>query len=276
MNKCLSYLVFSMFIISCANTKNISLKKELVRGEEHFTYSDKNGQFLVKLSSGFNKKANTFFTKRNLEILDKETDNVLEQSVALSDIGTLKKKKTILRPKLSQYNIWFEGKKYFSEVKLNSLKKSFEVKMVSPESQWNGNKQIKLPSTKALYCFFTQVIECAKTIGFLEQAITKELGVMNFYIIWEGYPYLNSTYSDFPNELFSKAQLEYDGKTKIKDERRFNLKVGGQSIFYVLDKNQQMKKMFWVSQGISMVSKLAKSPENNNEGDLKEVGGSLE
>lgn len=262
-------------VTSCASTRKAQLKKELVRGEEQFSYTDKNGQFLVKLSSGFNKKENTFFTKRILEVPNKESDNILEQSVTLSEIGTLKKKKTILRPKLSQYNVWFEGKKYFSELKINPNKKSIEVKMVSPEAQWNGTKLIKLPSTKVLYCFFSQVIECAKTIGFLSEAIKKEAGTMSFYIIWEGYPYLNETFSDFPSELLSKAQLEYDGKSK-EGERRFNLRVGGQAIFFIVDKNEQMKKMFWVSQGISMVSRLSAKSENNKDGDLKEIGGSIE
>lgn len=261
MNKSLPFFFLIFLVISCASHKNTHLRKELIREEERFSYTDKNGQFLVKLSSGFNKKENAFFTKRILEIPNKGTDNVLEQSVALSDIGTLKKKKTILRPRLSQYNVWFEGKKYFSELKINPLKKAIDVRMISPEAQWNGTKQIKLPSTKALYCFFSQVMECAKTIGFLREAIKKETGTMSFYVIWEGYPYLNETFSDFPMELLSTAQLEYDGKTK-EAAQRFNLKVAGQSIFYVVDKNEQMKKMFWVSQGISMVSRLKETGES--------------
>lgn len=272
MNKAIILFGLCFFISSCAGTKSTHLKKELIRGEERFSYTDKNGQFLVKLSSGFNKKENNFFTKRILELPNKTTDNILEQSVALSNIGTLKKKKNILRPMLSQYNVWFEGKKYFSELKMNPSKKAIDVKMVSPETQWNGTKQIKLPNTRALYCFFSQVIECAKTFGFISEAIKKESGTLSLFIIWEGYPYLSETYSDFPAELISKAQLEYDGKTK-EDEKRFNLKIIGQSIFYVVDKNEQMKKMFWVSQGISMVSRLTQKSENN---ELKETGGSLE
>lgn len=252
-------------LASCSSNKGTSLKKELVRDEERFTYTDKNGTYLIKLSSGFNKKENTLVTKRSLEIPGKESDNILEQSIVLSDLGVLKKKKTILRPKISQYSVWFDGKKYFSELKMNLSKKAIDIKMVSPESQWNGTKQIKIPNSKSLYCFFSQVIECAKTTGFISQAITKETGSMNFYVLWEGYPFLNETFTDFPLELFSKAQLEYDGKTK-EDERRFNLKVAGQSIFFLVDKNEQMKKMFWVSQGISMVSKTAKKiPENSPE-----------
>lgn len=274
MNKSNS-LLFTLFVLllaaSCAGVKSNNLKKELARGEERFSYTDKNGSFLVKLGSGFNKKDNTLFTKRSLEIPDKDTDNVLEQSIVLSDIGLLKKTRTILRPKISQYTVWFDGKKYFSELKLNSATKSFDLKMVSPESQWNGVKKFKIPNSKALYCFFSQVIECAKAVNFITTSIKKEAGAMNFYVVWEGYPYLNETFSDFPMELFSKAKLEYDGKTK-EDERRFNLSVAGQSIFFVVDKNEQMKKMFWVSQGISMVSRTAKKSSDSEQ----DPGGSFE
>jgi hypothetical protein len=282
MNKTVGLIFFSLIALSACSTgvkKAKELKKELVRGEEHFSYTDKNGQYLVRLTAGFNKKENTFFSKRSLESSGEEGNKILEQSVVLSDLGSIKKKKNILRPKLSQYNVWFDGKKYFSEIKMNPIKKTIDVKMVSPESQWNGVKQVKLPSTKVLYCFFSQVIECAKTIGFLSEAINKETGTMNFYIIWEGYPYMNETFTDFPSQLISKAQLEYDGKTK-ENERRFNLKVAGQSIFFVLDTHQQRKKMFWVSQGISMVSMLVKkssdNPKENSGEDLKEAGGSIE
>lgn len=262
-----------LLFTSCSSTKKVStIKKELTRNEEKFSYTDKNGQFLVRLSSGFNKKTNTFFTKRSLEAPEKENDKILETSVTFSDLGSIKKK-NILRPKLSQYNVWFDGKKYFSELKLNPSQKAMDLRMVSPESQWNGTKQIKLPSTKALYCFFSQVVECAKTVGFLAKAVKKEEGILNFYIIWEGYPYLNETFTNIPSQLFSKAQFEYDGVTKEND-RRFNLKVAGQSIFYVVDEKMQMKKMFWVSQGISMISGSVKktSSDKQDDGD----GGNIE
>jgi hypothetical protein len=276
-------IFFAAVVSSCSTTKKAAvIKKELVRNEEKFSYTDKNGQYLVRLSSGFNKKTNVYFSKRSLEVPEKETDKVLETSVTFSDLGSIKKK-NILRPKLSQYNVWFDGKKYFSELRMNPAKKAIDVKMVSPETQWNGTKQMKLPSTKALYCFFSQVVECAKTTGFLNEAVKKEAGTMNFYLIWEGYPYLNETFSNVPSQLFSKAQLEYDGITK-EGEIRFNLKVAGQSVFYIVDSKMQMKKMFWVSQGISMVSTIAgKDPVakktnsapvdfNNDEGD----GGNIE
>ncbi len=276
MNRSLLLLIFVLILCSCSSTKKAAeIKKDLIQAPEKYSYTDKNGQFLVRLSSGFNKKTNVFFTKRSLEIPEKDTDNLLETSVTFSDLGSVKKK-NILRPKISQYNVWFDGKKYFSELKMNQAKKAIDVRMISPESQWNGVKQIKLPSTKSLYCFFSQVIECAKTIGFLAESSKKEEGILYFYLIWEGYPYLNETFTNIPSQLFSKAQLEYDGITK-ENERRFNLKVAGQSIFYVVDDKFQMKKMFWVSQGISMVSasaKKASAGKNASEDDSD--GGSIE
>ena len=276
MNKFLVLIILGLFVVSCSSTKKAAeIKKDLIHAPEKYSYTDKNGQFLVRLSSGFNKKNNSFFTKRSLEIPGKDTDNLLETSVTFSDLGSVKKK-NMLRPKLSQYNVWFDGKKYFSELKMNQSKKAMDVRMVSPESQWNGVKQIKLPSTKALYCFFSQIIECAKTVGFLAESSKKEEGVLYFYLIWEGYPYLNETFTNIPSQLFSKAQLEYDGITK-DNERRFNLKVAGQSIFYVVDDKFQMKKMFWVSQGISMVSSSAKkSSAERNASDDDGDGGSIE
>lgn len=274
MNK--SFLLFTLILLfsSCSHTKKAAeIKKDLTHGEEKFSYTDKNGQFLVRLASGFNKKTNVFFTKRSLEVPNGDQNKILETSVTFSDLGSIKKK-NVLRPKLSQYNVWFDGKKYFSEIKMVPAKKSMEVKMVSPETQWNGTKQIKLPSTKALYCFFSQVVECAKTVGFLAEASKKEEGALNFYLIWEGYPYLNETFTNVPSQLFTKAQLEYDGVTK-ENERRFNLKVAGQSIFYIVDDKMQMKKMFWVSQGISMVNSSSKKSAGDQKVEESD-GGSIE
>ena len=284
MNKQLLVFILSSLLYYGCSSNAKKAESQLSASDVLYHLTDKNGQFNVRIASGYEAKNKTFTTKKALEIPNRDTDKVLEQSVTISTLGVVKKKSIILRPKVSQYSVWFEGKKYYSELKINPAKKAIDVKMKSPESQWNGSKQIRFPTTKMLPCFFSQIIECAKVNGFIEKSTKAKKGTMNLLIVWEGYPYLNETFSDFPTDLFSDGELEYDGKTK-ESERRFNLRVAGQSIFYILDEKDNMKKMFWVSQSISMVSKTSskKSPSSNDsleegdsESDGSEEGGSFE
>jgi hypothetical protein len=259
MNKLLFFAIALLTLVSCSSTDPSNIKKELGHKEEKYSYSDKNGQFMLRSMAGFNKKEKSFFTKQSLEMLNKTQDNSLEQSIAFSQLGMVKKRRMILRPKNSEYNVWFDGKKFSSKLKVIPAKKMVELTMESPEVKWNGVKQFKFPSTKIPTCFFSQIVECAKVMGLL-----KTQKKMSFYVLWEGYPYLNETFSDFPMELFSRAELEYEGKLN-QDEKRFSLQVAGQSIAYILDKNNKLKKMFWISQGISMVSKSYKESAKEEE-----------
>lgn len=266
-NKILLVLFLSL-LVSCGSSTKKNIKDNLSDVENVFNYTDKNGQFTVRASSGFNEKTKSFVSKRSMEVRGGGKEKILEQSVAISALGVVGKNKVpVLRPKISQYNVWFDGKKYSSELKLNPAKKAIDVKMVSPESQWSGTKQIKFPSSTMIPCFFSQIIDCAKINGFIKKTSASKKGSMRFLIVWEGYPYLNETFTDFPSDLFSEAVLEYDGITK-EGERRFNLRVLGQSIFYVLDTNDSMSKMFWVSQGISMVNKNAKQVSSQDGEDF--------
>ena len=249
MNNSWFYVIIAFALLACSSNKQALIKKELVHKEEKFSYADKNGQFLFRSTSGFQKKDKSFFTKQSLEMTTKKQDNAIEQSIAFSTLGSIKKKRMILRPKQSEYNVWFEGKKFTSKLKVLPAKKMVELTMESPEAKWNGVKQFKFPNTKTATCFFSQIVECAKVMGLLNTPQK-----INFYILWEGYPYLNDTFTDFPPELFSRAELENEGKF-TQDEKKFNLHVAGQSLVYVLDKNNKLKKMFWISQGISMVNR---------------------
>lgn len=258
-------LILFMFFTSCSSNKTKKIKESMENGSEHFLYTDKNGKFKSTFTYGFKEKE--YFTKRTIEIPGKEKDGILEQSIVFSNLGSVKGK-NILRPKVSQYTVWFDGKKYFSELKINPKKKAFELKMVSPESNWNGTKEIKFPTTKANICFFSQLVECVKLSGFLD-AKKNAKKTMSLYLVWEGYPYLNETYTDFPSELFSKAIIEIDSTTK-NEEKKFNVQVAGQSIFYVVNKDNQFKKMFWVSQGISMLEKNeVQKPENQEDAEVE-------
>lgn len=263
MNKLL--IVFLIFIAaSCSSSSKDKTKRITPLSGAQYVYTDKNGKYLVRQSSQISKKENTFTLKKSIEIPGKDKDSALEQSVTISEFGSVKKI-NLMRPKISQYTVWFEGKKYFSELKVNPKKKNIEVRMQSPESQWNGTKTINFPSTKMVTCFYSQLYDCVKDTGFFEIALKKAKARMNILVIWEGYPYLNETYSDFPSELFSKGELEFDGKLN-DDEFRFNLSIAGQSIVYIINRQMEFMKMFWISQGISMVDKrFAKTMNTSGE-----------
>ena len=253
-NKFFFYLILAV-TVGCAS-QGANIKERLSKFDETYNYTDKNGTFVIKMNSALGKKGKSYYTKRSMEMNGNQKEKILEKSIVISDIGSVKGT-PILRPRKSQYSVWFDGKKFFSELNLVPSKKALEVKMVSPEKQWNGTKMIPFPRTKDVPCFFSQVIECADLAGFINRASKSESGSFTMLVVWEGYPYLNETFSDFPAELFSEGVLEYDGKTK-DSERKFNLKVAGQSIVYVVNEDNKMTKMFWVTQGISMVGKSVK------------------
>lgn len=262
-------LIVGVLVSSCSTGIKKNLVNDLTPMNSVFNYEDKNGLYYIKLSTLFDSNAKVYTTKKSMELPRKNSDNIIEQSISTSSLGAVKKKAIILRPKMSQYNVWFDGKKYSSEIKINTKHKAIDLKMSSPEKEWNGSKQIKFPNTNMYPCFFNQIIECVKVSGFIDRSSKAETGSMSLLIVWEGYPYLSETFSDVPSELFTEAEIEYDGKTK-QNERRYNLRFAGQSIFYVLNEQSEMIKMFWVSQGISMINKsIAKKQKNQEESEIE-------
>ena len=54
-----------------------------------------------------------------------------------------------------------------------------QVRLKSPESQWNQDELFKFPEGKGIYCFFSQIIECAAVTGFISEAMKQKSGRMN-------------------------------------------------------------------------------------------------
>ncbi len=254
-------LVSLMFISSCAYLKSVGVSnpfsfegnpgagntKKVIK---KFQLTDKAGNFLINREKGFNKSKNQFIVKKTVKASGDSKE--LEKLIVISKLGNLKKSLTILRPEISEYSVWFEGKKYVSRMEVNEETQSMDVKLFSPEKQWQGKRTFPFPKTMGIFCYFSQLTECARATGFIDKAIKKDSGSMKVVIIWEGYPYFQEQYLNIPNEVFTEGVFEYDGRN-AKGERRFTLDVGGQSIFYFLDDNKELMKKFWVSQGLSMV-----------------------
>lgn len=244
-------LVFILLLTSCSFFKRKDVKAESgkVKSSHTYTLSDKSGEFEYTHQSNYVKKNNRIITKYQVKARDAEA-KVLEQAVIFSNPGKVKDV-SLSRPEISQYSVWFEGKKYFTEIKFNPKMKTLDFKLESPEKQWNGTKSLPLPKNAILMCFLGQIMECAKQTGFIDKSIKAQTGTMNFYLIIEGYPYFQEQYLGIEDSPLISAQLTYDG-TNQQREKRYSLNFSGQSIFYFLNEKQEMIKKFWVSQGLTV------------------------
>jgi len=214
-----------------------------------FKLKDQSGSFIVHRESGYKKNENLMIVKKRIT-MEEDLKKEFEKSITISELGTFKKQ-AMLRPKISQFTVWFDGKKYFSEMKVNTKTKSLVVSMKSPEKKWEGEETFLFPKGTGVYCFFNQIVECIRSTNFFNLVTEKGGGKINFHIIFDGYPYFQEQYSDVPKTVFTKASLIYDGKIKT-GERRFSLVFGEQTVFYFIDDRGSLSKVFWVSQGLSM------------------------
>ncbi|MFZ8934568.1 MAG: hypothetical protein ACO20H_02965 [Bacteriovoracaceae bacterium] len=254
----IKYLIIVLFS-SCAYFKQVSHpEKKVVRSKSkaihEYTLKDKAGTFSLKREVGISKNDKDFVVKKI--ILSQEDKTLpLEKTITISKPGSLKGKINILRPQVSQYSVWFEKKKYFSEMKIMPKEKKLLIKLKSPFKKWNGNKEVLFPKGSGLYCFFSQVVECAKFNNFISESTKRGLGEMNFHIIWEGYPYFHAQYDNLPSKVFSDARMSYEGKN-AQGYRKYSLSFDNQTLFYLLDKQSNIIGQYWVSQGYSLEKKL--------------------
>ncbi len=245
--------LLTYLLAGCAFVNKISGSHlELVHNKKTYIYIDKFGKYILERETGHRGKSKELVVKTRILTNDNKKQE-LERSITISKRGNLKNKILILRPEISQYTAWYDQNKYFSEIKLNPKLKKMQIKMISPEKKWSGIQQVEFPTKgKGLYCFFSQLIECAKHTGFLSKALDAKAGQMSFYLLWDGFPYINNQFEGLEEKLFVYARLVYDGETD-KELKRFSLMFGSQSIIYLLDDNLSMNEMYWVSQGLSVV-----------------------
>ena len=245
-------LLFSSCALWREGPEDGSLASKTPSYQFEYALSDKSGNFLVFRESGREEKNRSFVIKEKIVPEKGDKNHPLEKAIVFSDIGTLGGR-PVFRPKASQYAVWFEGEKHLSETKLNSEEKSMTVKFSSQNGGRANTREIPFPQGNGLFCYFLQVIECAGHTGFIEKAMEKKTGQMNFHIIWEGYPFVGEQYP-IPEELFSEAKLSYDGMM-MEGGYRFSLETAGQTLFYFVNNEGQMTRKLWISQGYSLLKK---------------------
>ena len=249
----MKFLVAACLLTSCGFLKRKGppiLGKNPPSYKKKYELVDKAGKFFVYRQAGKIKRGE-YVVKREVTFL-KDRNRIVEKSIALATLGTLKSV-NILRPKISQYAVWFNKKRYFSELKWDNKTRSIVLRMQSPEERWNGSKRIAVPKGTGVFCFFSMVMECAAATGFIKKAVSKGVGSMNFYVIWDGHPYIREQYQNLPEGIFSPAELAFEGAGE-GGEQKFSLSVGGEAMFYFVRQKGILEKMFWVSQGMSMVA----------------------
>lgn len=238
------------FLVSCS-TNHVS---RIVEDEvKTYALEDKNGEFLVKRKRIFKESKNLVVVTRTIHSDTTEAAKILEKSATGSTPGVFKNQ-NLLRPNSSYFEVWFDGKKYLSSSKINLKRKSLDFYLDSPEPQWKGQREFPFPTDNNIFCYYNQVIECIGYTGFIEKAIKESSGFKKFYIIWDGFPYYEELYLNMPNTPFEEAEMSFDGTTP-EGYYRFSLRTGENLQFYFLNKNFEIKRHFWVAQGITIIDK---------------------
>jgi len=240
-----SLFICLVTLLSCSHdNKSTSTENVNSNTSNYFSLKDQSGEYILKRDILI--KNSTVLTRQSIFVSGQE-DRPLEKTVTKSKYGSSKNRKNLVRPLASQHSIWFEKNKYFSQFKLNIKNRSFDVLMESPERKWNGKESLKFPKAK-IFCWFSQLPECLHKVGILAK---KPKIAVSFYIVWGGYPYYSEQYNGVSGRAFSRASVKIDAQTEGRNV--FVVSVDNQNIFYHFNSNLEFEKMFWITQGISMM-----------------------
>lgn len=231
------------------------------QGKRSYSYIDVSGTYrLVREVKVINKK---IITRNQFLVSTGGSNKVVEKSITVSQIGSVKKGKQRLltvRPFASEFNVWLEGKRYESKMKLIPSKKSLQLNLNSPESKWQGISEVPVPKGR-FFCFYSQIPECLHHNQLLAQARERPTESFNFLIVWDNFPYLQEQLAGVGGKVFAVANLKFDGE--VKKRIRYIIELEGQVLLYQFSNSYDLEKMTWVAQGITMV------PPGEEESDIE-------
>jgi hypothetical protein len=244
-----------LLAIGCSSARRGKIPKKrtvLKNNTKIFNYNDMNGEYF--LNRDYRVKANKFVV-RNRILSPEDQSSALEKTTTVSQIGYVKgsgRRSKAIRPEIAQHEVWLDKKRYFSQLKIIPNKRSVQVTMDSPEKKWQGTKYFTFPKNTKMFCFFNQIPECIQHLGLLSymQKTNKKVPIT---VIWESYPYHTQQYKQLIDRPYQVATLSYDGHSK-KLGHKIAVDLGNQLVFYHFNNDNQFERMFWISQGVSMVS----------------------
>lgn len=240
-------LLFLFFISSCSSSMFKGSPRE---GKTNYAYVDEGGTF--KLVREFKNIKQKLVTRSQILDTKGSGSRILEKSIVVSQIGSIKQKGSRLltvRPLASEFEVWLEGKKYSSRMKINSKNKTMRITLDSPEEKWQGTSEVKFPKGK-YFCFFNQIPECLYHNYLLTRATEQEPRKFDFFVVWDSYPYIQDQLTRVGKSLFAPASVKFDGV--IKNHFRYIVEIEGQVVLYQFTKSFDLVKIAWISQGITV------------------------
>ncbi len=253
------FLFLLLILTSCSSLLTSGSPKEV---KKHYSFTDGSGKFFLSREHKLLKTKLITLTK--ISSNQGSALKPLEKSIMVSQLGTVKENNNrvlVMRPYASEFTVWLEGKRYDSKLRLDIKSRSMQVELKSPEEKWNGRSSIPVPKGKQ-FCFFSQIPDCLYHNLLLTKAKERKGEIMPFYVVWEGYPYIQEQFSGVGTKLFAPATVKFDGE--VKSLLRFLVEVDGQNIVYHFSKSFDLVRMFWIAQGISVV------PPNEEISDVEE------
>lgn len=240
-------LFFLLFIVGCSHGGPSGSPRE---GKTIYSYNDISGNY--RMSREFKNIKQKIVTRNQLMDRNGGDSRVVEKSIVVSRLGSVKAKQgrlVTLRPEASEFSVWLEGKQYMSRMRLNPKKRSMTVTMDSPDARWKGTKDISFPKGQ-FFCFYSQIPECLYHNYLLKRAYDDKSKKLDFYIVWDGYPYIQDQLTRVGKNLFAPATVKFDGE--IKKNFRYIVEVEGQMLLYMFSSNYDFVRMSWIVQGITI------------------------
>lgn len=240
-------LALLLFITSCSSS---ILKGKPREGKTTYSLVDESGQYnFVRETKSIKQKIVS-----RTQIVDRKGSGakLLEKSIMVSQVGSIKNRKGRLltvRPQASEYMVWLDGKRYVSRMKIVTAKKAMTVSLESPDPKWQGNSEIPFPKAK-YFCFYNQIPECLYHNYLLANAAENEGQRLDFYVIWDSWPYIQDVLNKVGKKLFAPASVKFDGENK--GLFRYIVEVEGQDILFQFTKSYDLVKVAWISQGITI------------------------
>lgn len=251
--------LFIFLVLSCGSILSKRSPKET---KNSYAYLDSSGRFVYSREQKLIK--NKLISRTQIASSEGNSQRPLEKSIMVSQLGSVKDTKgrsLVMRPYASEFTVWLEGKKYETKLRLDPKTKSMVVTLNSPEAKWKGQSLVPFPKGRQ-FCFYSQIPDCLYHNQYLIKSSDKKGETFPFYVVWDNYPYVQEQFSGVGSKLFAPAVLKYEGESK--GVMKFMVEVDGQSILYHFSKSFDLIRMFWISQGVSII------PPNEEINDVDE------